>query len=294
MQRRTVTTTTKDHWPLTLEVIEAPGRAIGVALCGHAMMCDRRTLDRPRGSGLGSTIAEAGFETWLLDLRGHGDSGHARGEADRVRYDDFVLYDIPTAVRTVQSHHPGLPVVVVGHSLAAHTTLAALSVDPTLPVRAVVSLAGNVWLPCTEPDLARRLKKRAILEIWAAVARILGRFPARRLRVGTEDVSLPTIRQFTDFARTDRWGSLDGRYDYRAGLADIVAPILNVTSRGDHLMCRPECARAFLAPARKVTERVVGDHPGDPQGIDHMGVVTDSRMAGIWREVARWMAEVCR
>ena len=49
-----------DGWSLAVSELPARGRARGVVVAGHAMMANRRTLDRPHGQGLASTLAAAG------------------------------------------------------------------------------------------------------------------------------------------------------------------------------------------------------------------------------------------
>jgi predicted alpha/beta hydrolase len=281
---------TDDGWVLAAEFLPATSSAWGVAVCGHAMMCNRRTLDRPAGGGLGSTLAAAGLNTFLVDLRGHGESVLPDPSA-QYTYDDVVLRDIPSIVRTVHQWYPDLPLVWLGHSLAGHGAMAALGVHPDLPIAALVNLAGNVWLDALEPSRPMRWIKRAIAECWMGVSRIRGRFPARFLRVGTEDEALPYVAQLVGFSRQGRWGSLDGRHDYLALLERVGTPVFSVVGKADTWMCRPESARLWLehATASHVTHRVVGDVEGDPVGIDHMGLVTNPAMKPVWNEMVDWI-----
>ena len=289
----TVAIETEDGWRLAADWLRPGGAAVGVAVCGHAMMCNRRTLDRPEGAGLGSALASAGFETYLVDFRGHGESRTPPRTGAHVRYDDFVLGDIPAALRFAARAHPGLPVALVGHSLGGHAGLASLAVVPDLPARALVSLGGTVWLRSAEPRRAAWLKKRATIEVWGALTRLVGHFPTRQLRFGTDDESAEYVAQFVENVRHDTWRSADGRHDYLQAMRRLTLPILSVTGAADQSFCRPEWARGWLANAKRadVIERVVGERPGDPTGIDHMGLVTNPRMAAVWAEVGEWLAQ---
>ena len=91
------------------------------------MFCNRRAMDRPAGEGLGTHLAKSGFETYLVDLRGHGQSGPAASRNVDFSYDDIVLRDIPAVIRHVAALHPDLPLVWLGHSLGGHAGLAALA-----------------------------------------------------------------------------------------------------------------------------------------------------------------------
>lgn len=260
-------------------------RAVGV----HAMMCDRRTLDRPRGAGLASALARAGVEVHLYDLRGHGQS--TGGDPRVVTYDDLVLQDIPALLRATAALEPRLPLVLVGHSLGAHAGLAAVGSDRGLAVAGVVSLGGNIWMRRTEPDARRWAVKRLSMELWGAIAWFGGRFPTRALRMGTDDEALPYVRQLVGFSRTGRWS---GARDWDGALARVTCPVLSVTSRDDRWMCRPVSAARWLEALPQTEHRIVGDRPGDPRGVGHMGLATDPRMASIHREISGWVRSVAR
>jgi predicted alpha/beta hydrolase len=272
----------------TVAAAEAtPARA--ACIVGHAMMTNRRSLDRPRGAGLASTLAARGLAVYTFDCRGHGGS---RDGAPRRSwtYDDVVLRDVPAVVAAVRARHPRLPLVVVGHSLVAHATLAWLGVVPGAAVHAVVALAAGVWIRRLEPDALAWLGKRATLEAWRAASVPLGYFPARRLGLGSEDVPRAYIEQFLGWARTDRWTAADGG-DYLRGLARVRAPVLAIAGAADRFMCRPAAGRAFAdqLTGAPVTFRVVerGELPG--LRPDHMGLVTARAAAPLWGELAAWI-----
>jgi predicted alpha/beta hydrolase len=283
----------EDGWPLAVERHAAGRTPRAVVVAGHAMMADRRSLDRPPGRGLASTLAGRGFEVWCFDARGHGASGPAADVGGAWRYDDLVQRDLPAVVAAARAARPDLPLAVLGHSLFAHGALAWLGprapAAPS-PVDALVLLAGNVWLRRLDPDPARWAVKRALMEGLAGMAQRVGHVPARRLKFGTDAESFAYIRQFRDWVRTDRWTSADGRIDYLAAGASLRLPVLAVAGAGDHLLCHPACSERFVAaalPACGVDHRVVSwgrYRPG------HMALATDPRSAPLWHDVAEWLA----
>jgi len=283
---------TGDGWRLELEEIAAPAGARAACLLGHAMMTNRRSLDRPAGRGMASALAAPGrLAVYTFDCRGHG--GSAARDGRGWTYDDIALRDVPAAVAAVRARAPGLPLVLVGHSLVAHGGLAWLGQEPDAPVGAVVALAANVWIPRLEPDRLTWLGKRATLEAWRVASIPLGRFPARRLGMGNEDEPRAYVEQFLRWARTDRWDANDGR-DYLAGLARVRAPVLAVAGEADRFMCTPGAARAFAAALRAapVTFRLVGAHELPGFRPDHMGLVTARQAAPLWAELERWIVDV--
>ncbi len=57
---------TDDGWQLAMEYRPAEGPQLGICVLVHAMMCDRRTMDRPRGGGLASVLCTGYWCTFLL------------------------------------------------------------------------------------------------------------------------------------------------------------------------------------------------------------------------------------
>src|SRR5207302_1327832 len=112
---------------------------------------------------------------------------------------------------------------------------------------ALVCVAANIWLRSLEPSPARWLVKRGVMEAIDAVCTRRGYFPARVLRMGSDDESREYFRDFVRYVRTGRWASRDGAHDYLANLARVTAPVMQIASDGDRLNCHPACAEAFLA-----------------------------------------------
>lgn len=284
---------TPDGRRLALQGFPSPPRPRGVLWIGHAMMANRGSLDRPRGSGLASVLARSGFQVYTADLRGHGES--APGPADGASYDyaDLALTDVPSITEAVSAAHPDLPLGIIGHSLTAHAALAWLGQAPAHErrrVRAVVSIAGNVWLRGWERSALRWATKRASLAAWVRMARRRGYFDARRRHLGSDDVALPYIEDFLRWARTGRWTTASG-IDLRAGLGTMPAPVLAIAGRGDRLLCTPASSRAFAAELRAaaVTHWTVGRASGLAFDPGHMALVTDPRSAPLWDDIATWL-----
>jgi predicted alpha/beta hydrolase len=287
-----VTARTEDGWVLRGETIAA-GDGRGVAVLGHAMMASRRTMDRPRGHGLASALAAAGLGVVSFDLRGHGESGPSARDGGAYTYDDFVQQDIPAIVAFARERFPGQRVGLVGHSLAAHAALASAGAFPERAPDAIVSIAGNMWLPSLEGSRLRQAAKSAFLRGWLGVTERWGHFDPRPLRMGTDAVALPYVRQFWRMWSEDRYGSIDGRTDYMAALGRVEIPVFSAASEGDRLLAHPEAVARYMAQvgsANKVL-RVVRHGEMGARAPDHMGLVTRASSLPLWAEIARWLRE---
>lgn len=272
-------------WSLAVSEFPAHGPPRGVVVAGHAMMCDRRTLDRPRGRGLASTLARAGLSVYTFDVRGHGESnsGRAAAAGGTWTYDDVLNEDLPAVVTWARARHPELRLGLLGHSLVGHAALLWAGITPAAPVDALVLYAANLWLPRFESKRGLWLQKRATLATWKLLSRACGYFPARRLRLGTDDEPLSLVHDVCRFAESDSCLRRADGTDYLAGRQQIRQPVLAFVGERDRLLCTEESCARFLDP---VPEHKIRRVPG----ADHMSLVTREEIARpAWEETAAWL-----
>lgn len=273
---------TSDGVFLHVDPLAAEGERVGIAVLLHAMMVDRRSLDRPRGRGLATTLARRGLDVWNVDFRGHGRSG----DLGPWSYDDLVYRDIPALVAAARD--AGGPVWVVGQSLGGHTTLASIASGAASP-DGLVMLSGNIWRPGLDPSIRRRIRRHGAMLAMRGVSEAAGRFPSRRLRAGPCDEALPYVRDLTRFWFTDRWADRDGR-EWTPLLAGVDVPVLSVIGRGDDLLAHHVGARTFVDPVPGHTFALVGRSDlGLQHDPDHMGLGADPRCEPVWNWVADWI-----
>ncbi len=280
-----------DGWVLDVRHLPAQGPRRGVAVLGHAMMVDRRSMDRPEGAGFASTLAARGWEVLLADVRGRGASGPRPTEGGSWTYDDVLGRDLPALVDAAREAFPGAFVWLVGHSLCGHGSVAAAGSGLYRePPDGHVLLAANAWMPRLEPSRRRRWQKRLSVAAFDAVQRLIGYVPVRRFGLGPADEAGPYAADIVRTWRSDRWGSRDGRLDYFAALPRVRGPVLNVVGRGDSLLAHHVGARLWTERMPQAEFWLVGrgDHEltFDP---DHMTLVTDPRARPLWQAIADWM-----
>jgi predicted alpha/beta hydrolase len=279
-----------DGWCLRADVHEPVEPPRGVVVLAHAMMARRSAFERPHGAGLVRFLVERGWRVVAFDFRGHGDSGPRAREGARYRYDDFVERDLPSMFQFARSRAPRKrPVLIVGHSLGGHTALAAQGAG-LVSFDGLAIFGANVWVRDLEPSAARWLAKRATLAAVLEICRRVGCFPARALRLGSDDESSECLEDLARFTRTGVWASADGRIDYLESLARVRVPVLQLVSDGDRLGCVPECGARFVARCgggHQIVRLTRGDDGSPPP--DHMGLVTSPRSRSAWVRTEEWM-----
>jgi predicted alpha/beta hydrolase len=282
---------TSDGWSLRADVRSPEGATRGVAVLAHALMARRTEFYRNQAASFASFLVDQGWRVVAFDFRGHGESRPAAHEGGVYGYDDLVARDLSAVCAFAREQAgPRDPVVVVGHSLGGHAAFAAQGTG-AIEVDALVGIgAAPPFLRDHEPSRARWLLKRAIFASMLATARRVGRFPARALRLGSDDETLASCEDFDRVARTGRWTSRDGRVDYLAALASVRVPVLQVVSERDRFECVPECGERFVACCsgpRQVVRVARGDDGGEAPS--HMGLVTSRRVRSVWDGIEAWM-----
>jgi predicted alpha/beta hydrolase len=285
---------TRDGWSLRADIHPAVREGRGVAVLAHALMARRTEFYRPRDASFATFLADRGWLVIAFDFRGHGDSGPTAREGGNGTYDDLALRDLSAVCEFAREQAVGpQPVVVVGHSLGGHAAFAAQGTG-AIDVDAIAGIAAAPpFLGAHEPSLARWMTKRAAFAAMNAVSRRAGRFPARALRFGSDDVTRGCCEDFDRFARTGRWTSRDGRVDYLSALADVRIPVLQVLSEADRFECVPGCGERFIACCggpREIVRVTCGDDGGPAPS--HMGLVTSPHASGVWRRIETWMRGV--
>lgn len=264
-------------------VVSARSPARGVCVATHAMMADHRTLAPALRPGLADLLAERGLYVVCLDLPRHGRSANIGWDIERL-----VRVQLPDAVAEIARRFPGLPMILLGHSLGGVLWLALLAMaDPAVSVAGLVTVNTNVWCPGSDRNLLRIAAKRALLESMQVLARG-GDLPARRYRLGSNDVP----REFlTDLIRWFRrgWTLRDGGEALDERLATTHVPVLAVTTRGDRLRCAPQVARWLHARLPAVEQLPL------PGLAGHMDLVTDAATSyrEHWTRPIEWVVACC-
>jgi predicted alpha/beta hydrolase len=264
----------------------------GTVILLHSMMASRRMWTVPRARGLEGALVERGLRTLCLDFRGHGESAPSASQGNRWSYDDLVREDLPAIVEAARDRWPTDRLTIVGHSLGGHVACAAASLE-LVDVDALVVLATNIWLPSFEPNPYLRTKKDAAARVSRTITRLRGYFPARALRLGSDDESAGVMEAWTDWWRQDRWTSADRTTDYAESLGKLRHPILAVASMGDNYLCTPDAALKFIklaASSRTEFDLVRRADDGGP-APDHMELVTTRDAASVWQRVATFCIE---
>ncbi|MFP6685273.1 MAG: alpha/beta fold hydrolase [Polyangiaceae bacterium] len=288
-----------EHWldapdGSRLSVVDVPpkGTARLVAIVGHAMMVDRRTVYREDRPSLCGALADASIRVLVPDLRGHGASGPSAAQGADWTYEDLID-DVGRYIALAQQLEPELPIVLVGNSLFGHVGLAHVGAAATAPVAAIVGFAVNIWNKRWNVGAHRWWIKRSLIELSRPAVEVLGYLPTKRIGFGSSDESGAYWRDMVRWVRSDTWGNAAGD-DYVERLGRVRRPFLHVVSEGDRLLSRPEDALRFSEPLAEYREILkLGANCSVPAlrhlRPGHVEMVSDPECLPLWNHVAHWM-----
>ncbi len=261
-----------------------PPRRTAVVLV-HGTFSNRNFFFGRGDRGLAHALAARGWDAWVPELRGHGRSG-ALGPKHEWRFEDWIRCDAPALVRGVLEHSGAERLVWIGHSAGGVIGAAFAGLGDPLAAK----IAGLVAAGTPAP-LGLSAPQRPLAALGWAIARIVGRFPARALRIGPEDEHAGIFGQWMSWNLEGRWLGTDGT-DYFDGLSRVRVPVLALAGGGDRLVA-PAAACRHLLDACGGDDRsfvLCGKAQGFRENYNHNRLlVSRGAQADVWPLIGDWM-----
>lgn len=262
-------------------------RGVPVVLL-HGSFSNRRFWYSPKGVGLGATLARAGFDVWIPEMRGHGLSPrNQRYRHNRVA--DYARYDLP-AIHAFVSELSGQRPYWLGHSLGGTTLAMALG----LGYMASDSVAGIGLFGSQVSRAPWPVTVAALNWLGRGVLRGLDHLSGPRLKRGPEDepagVALELLRWHGLRRRFGRGGE-----DWQTGLAQVGVPLLAVAGAGDHQDPPWACEQLFQRFGGEGQFLLLGKAQGFSEDFGHVDMlVSKAAQAQVWPQIQRWLAAPAR
>lgn len=200
---------------------------------------NRRLYLWPGGGGLAKTLADAGFDAWIVERRRTG--GVAAAAGVRAGWEEMVRVDLPTVQGLVAAHNDS-PAFWVAHSFGGVALArAAAETMQQSQIAGLVLFNTAVDVPLlANPIVAATVRAR----MWGEA------FPARRFRFGPEDEPVAALDDAISWGATERaLGQLS------AALSRVDLPLLAFTAPRDVISPATRCDR--LAQPSVSTDRRV-------------------------------------
>ncbi|SDS17565.1 Serine aminopeptidase, S33 [Halopseudomonas xinjiangensis] len=213
----------------------------------HGLAEDSGIFCPRNGAGLAVFLAEAGFDVFVADLRGHGASPPRLAPGVSITQHDIVCQDMPALFELIEAHHPGEHFFAVGHAWGSVLLAAALTRQPAWLDR----VAGLIHFAARRVSRRGGWRHRLMVEtLWAKVMPALGKrqglIPARSLGIGSNDVSLALHAGQLAWSRGAEWRDLEDGFDYALRLEELSWPAgLYLAGKHDKYLGQFDDVKAF-------------------------------------------------
>jgi len=273
---------TLDDWPLTIEHFPATSHSakqkFPVLIC-HGLMANREYFKAQNQESLIAHLQRAGYDVWLMDLRGRDEAGAPGYWFGKHTYtysmDDYIKADLDTAIKFVLEKTGASKINYIGHSMGGiimHARLGSYAESRVANFVAVASpmhfIPLNQWmftayrmrnamailpvLPASSsasfasylPFFSKNPLIRAVINPENTSPEILNLLSRRAIN----NIAKNEIRQFIYATENGAIYSFEQKINYRENLKNISLPILLLAGRRDDL--------ADPATVRDVFDRV--------------------------------------
>ena len=144
------TARTRDEWNIALYRYRPKGTPQPFpVICSHGMAGTHLIYDLHPDYSLARYLANRGFDTWLVDLRGRGDSWPDAGASRKLQwcFDDFVEHDMPAATALVCETTGADQAFWLGMEMSGQVLYAASILGKVPQIRGAVTFGSPVLTP---------------------------------------------------------------------------------------------------------------------------------------------------
>lgn len=266
--------TTRDGWKLTLEHFSDKDaqqkfkRKYPVILC-HGLMANRTYYTINGESSFALQLAKAGYDVWVLDLRGREEAGPPSWFFGEKKYDysidDYIKYDVDAAIQYVLEKTKSDKVNWVGHSMGGMIAYARIGSYQESRIANLVTVGSpfsfelsttslRLWHKvgsCTTSvfptvpmgSLAKfnsymcvdLTPKPGLVEILLYPENTDKEVIKASQRYMITNIAKPEALQLKTALELGEFYSIDGKINYTENLKNIQIPTLIVLGRRDHL-----------------------------------------------------------
>jgi pimeloyl-ACP methyl ester carboxylesterase len=255
----------------------------------HGSFTNRRFWISAQGVGLARYLVEAGFDVWLMEMRGHGLSPRNLDYKDNS-LEHYAVSDVP-AINEFVIEKTGLKPVWLGHSLGGVLIATAIAAE-TLPEDQIAAIA----LLGTQVVRRRWFLQIPLItsmgKLWFTLKPELD---GRKLKIGPENEPAGIAKEYL------RWLGLLGRWRFNEGKASLLAkwqnmdvPMLAMVGKNDQSDPAEYCERFYdLCGSNNKVFKLLSKDEGFSRDFGHVDMIVSKAAAKeVWPELLNWLVEI--
>lgn len=325
-QSETHFVSTADGWRIALHRYGTgrPSHLHPVILC-HGLGANRFSFDLEPEVSLACKLAEEGYDTWVLELRGQGMSERP-ALFGKKRYNwsfhDYLLHDLPAAIAHVREVTGAPKVHWIGHSMGGLLLLSHLARVGDDDIQSAITIGSSLDYSGSGSEFKQLAKAKRLLSVVAAiplgpVSAFLAPFSCRvpnpidAFNVYFDNIEGHLHRKLAantfhaipsavleDLATAMETGGLcaplkpgDEPFHYIANLGKTRVPVLLTTGDRD-LQCPPQATEVSFVALGSVDKKLVvfGTENGQAEHYGHFDLIVGKRApAETWPVYVAWL-----
>jgi pimeloyl-ACP methyl ester carboxylesterase len=245
----------------------------------HGSIENGRIFYSKNGKGLAPYLARKGFDVYVGDLRGRGESSPPIGRFSNYGQTEAIIEDIPTMSKAIGKIRKNTRQHWIAHSWGGVLMNAALARDPRL-LRRVETM---VCFASKRTIRVFNLEKFFTIDLlWNRLGPVLtflcGYLPAKEVGFGSDNETRKShIQNKLWVEGRSEWVDTDDRFDYGKAIQKLsLPPTLHLVGIADSYLGNPKDVHDFLMETgvRRYHYRILSKEGGNQHDYDHLNLLT--------------------
>ncbi|MTI19520.1 alpha/beta fold hydrolase [Fulvivirga sp. RKSG066] len=259
----------------------------------HGSIENGRIFYSKSGKGLAPYLAKQGFDVYVADLRGRGNSEPAIDKGHTYNQTDAILGEIPAFLNEIDTLKKGMPIHALAHSWGGVLLLSYIARFNDARIRSMVFFGTKRRIKVINWDRIWRVQI-----LWNKIGHLLiakhGYLPAVKYGFGSDNEPKEFYRQVKEWAIRGPWIDEQDGFDYANILQNkTVPPTLYLTGANDtHLGHPKDVKRLMLEVGNKPSDtiKIIGKANGYAHNYDHINLLTHPlALNDHFPEVVQWL-----
>ncbi|MFT4925277.1 MAG: alpha-beta hydrolase superfamily lysophospholipase [Phenylobacterium sp.] len=246
-----------------------------------------------KGKGLACYLAGQGFDVYVLDLRGRGETKPRIQPFDDYGQTETIKTDLPLFIDFIYQRNPQ-PIHLMAHSWGGVLVTAMLARAPQYlsKVRSQVFFGTKRKIKVVNIEVLFKISL-----MWRLIAPVLARrvgfLPAKKIGFGSDDETIKSHSQGMHWTKSKAWIDSDDNFDYHQACADIQwPPTWFIAAVNDKALGHPKDVKGFMDEANygEAKYTLLAKAGGFAQDYDHISMLTAAgAVDDHFVQIAQWL-----
>lgn len=261
----------------------------------HGAIENGRIFYTHKGKGLACYLAEQGFDVYVADFRGRGNSLPAIKDDHNHGQYHSIVEDIPALINFVYGRHQQ-PMHVVCHSWGGVLFSSALVRQPELRDKIRSKLCFGTKRQVTVWNMERLWK---VSLFWKRLAPMLtkrvGFLDSVKLKIGSDNETHASLTESVAWVKLGNWHDPIDGFDYKQAAQDFAwPPTWHITSINDHTLGHAQDVQLFIAECNNKEAKFsnLSKAAGNAVDYDHINILTHPKaVQDHFVQIALWLKQ---